>query len=646
MTGGLNRVAAAASVGLAGLLVASAAVATPMPRFETLVAQHAPEPSPPTLALPLSAPPFKSTKVLAIDTTLTLNPTTGELTGHADIAVESLGSVAQLWVLIDGGLTINSATSATASVTVAAQPYSGYTYASLSIAPALAAGEKLTIALSYAGKLVCAAQNCKVGPPLAYLLEGSAVPSLVDQDSIGGLNAWGASRSLELHLPLGTDAVASGELVTESKSATETITQWKIPGFHSYGGNVVMMGALSSQSVSGASPATSVWALGSAPSYVPEMGDWMQKILPFLDAQAGKPLPYPGLSVFKLPLGWTDIFRGTAGFGLTLLSEDYANSGAGYFEETLAHENAHQWWGVLVSPTDILYTRWLVEGLATLSQIDYAAEHQNPGLSRDEYLTRRYREHWNLVRYLGDPTLPLVVQSTKSIPQDPIENTLWAYIRSSAFLEHLRVVVGDAVFAQTLQQWASQCAQKFCDTADFLALIEKTSGRDFDAAFSQSVYSGVALEPRISFAQAAADQVTVTALGIDGLSLPLELWVELETGQREIKAVTFEGSTPVPLSVGGPVRSVRPNPRHDGLVWSRSSVTGDMDFDGEVDGIDVIHCAFRLGKVAAPNQPGGEGIWRSDLDFDSRCDADGNGSIDEADLAVVTGAFGTLMGGN
>jgi hypothetical protein len=233
------------------------------------------------------------------------------------------------------------------------------------------------------------------------LLEGSATPLVVDQDNVGGYNAWGASRKLVLSLPSGMDAVSSGELTSENDDGTKITSTWEIPGFHSYGGNVVMIGNLMATPVGGATPATSVWAEASDQNLVPEMAGWMQKILPFLDIQAGKPLPYQALKVFKLPLGWVNVFRGTAGYGLTLLSEDYSSPTLATFEETLAHENSHQWWGVLVSPTDVRSTRWLVEGLATLSQIDYSAEHLNGGLDRDTFLGRRYLEHWLTVRFIS-----------------------------------------------------------------------------------------------------------------------------------------------------------------------------------------------------------------------------------------------------
>jgi hypothetical protein len=630
-------------VALAAFLCAASAGAHPIPRYETVLLQRFLPPVQPPVRF-LSSPPFQTTKLVAIDTTLDLDPGTGVVTATAELEVTALGSVSLLSVLLDQGLSVSSATAPGKTVDVTNQNVSGYSYASLSITPPLANGDTLVVTASYGGTLECANQSCKTGSGLSFLIEGSAIPLVLDQDSVGGFNAWGATRELVLSLPSGTDAVASGDLVSENDDGTKITTTWQIPGFHSYGGNVVMIGNLASTPVPAAVPATTVWAEGGDQNLVPEMTSWMTNILPFMQAQTDKPLPYAELKVFKLPVGWVNVFRGTAGYGLTLLSEDYAQPTVDHFEETLAHENAHQWWGVLVSPTDVLRTRWLVEGLATLSQIDYAAQYQNAGADRDAYLARRYREHWMTVRFMGDPTFPLVAPSSQGGPQDPIQDTVWAYFRSSAFLEHLRVVVGEAAFASTLKTWADECAQKFCDTADFLQIINDTGAVDVTSLFSQHVYDGLVPAPRIAFQQPAGGKLSVSASNIHGQKQILELFVELEDGSVQKQRVTFDGESEVELDITDRVVRVRPNPRHDGFVWSRSAVEGDVDFDGEVDGMDVIQCARSYERQSGAGLPEGEGIWQHDLSFDPRCDENDDGIVGSGDLGVITGALGTLKG--
>jgi aminopeptidase N len=363
------------------------------------------------------------------------------------------------------------------------------------------------------------------------------------------------------------------------------------------------------------------------------MALWMQDIYAFIDGQAGKTLPWPSTEVVKLPANW--IFPGTAGHGIVLLAESYGYPGAHYFEETLAHETSHEWWGILVSPTDYGTSRWLVEGLATVSQIDYAADVQNPNLDREAYLTRRYREHDIMMRYTAQGPIPAVVPA---FPIDAGENdTLWAYIRGSAALDTLRVLVGEDVFADTLRAWASGCAQTHCDTLDFKDVLETTSGQDLTAAFDAYVFGAPFPEPQLSFTQ-DGDELQVTATGMD-VPLPLDLWILHDDRTQSRARVTLEPDVAASIPVNGSVRSVRPNPRHDAMVRSRSLTEGDVTFSGDVDGFDVITCA-RAAGTSIQQVPNGEGLMQIDLDFLPRCDRNGDGVIDQSDTNDILDRMG------
>jgi hypothetical protein len=580
---------------------------------------------------------------------VTLNPNTGAASATLEIDLAAVSSVAKFGFYVDDGLNVSSISAADTSVTHTTQDYSPYRIVWMSFNPPIAAGTQKTIVAEYGGTLSCkltdGRSQCAVGTSMPYLLEGSLMPSLVDASGQGGYNVWGATRSLTLRLPSGTDVIVTGELAEESDDGTTRVTRWETPGYQTIAGYLAVMGKFQQTAATGTSIPTSIFGIQSSTTWNTEMADWMQTILPFVDMQAGATLPYEKLAVIKLPSGTG--FPGTAGHAVTLLSEDYGEPGARYFEETLAHENAHQWWGVLVSPTDTLVSRWLTEGLATMAQVDYTALQRIAPADRDAYLARRYREHRVLVRHHTsyETFPPLVVSAPAQAPEFQPAYTIWAYIRSATVLEHLRVGLGEQAFDNGLRDWAALCKMQRCDTHDFRGVLEAASGQDLAAVFEQLVYEAHYPRLTVSFSQQSPMEGNGLRVEVsdEGVETPLELFAQLENGNIERHRVRLApGVTSFELPASGRVRSVRPNPRHDALIWSRSAKSGDQDFDGEVDGLDLIQCALAHGRSVDLIGYAGDGILGVDLAFDPRCDIDENGKIDDADLDFTISAFGSV----
>jgi hypothetical protein len=556
--------------------------------------------------------------------------------------------VDRLYLWIDPGLGVSSATANGAPVEVNETTYAQIRLVQVSLGGPLAAGEEVVLAVDYGGTLGCpeldGGSYCDLELPMAVLMEGSALPLVIDSSNLGGYNVWGSSRSLELTLPSGTDVVAPGDLTLDQDDGDVHVTRWEMDGYHSAGAYLAVLGDLASGSLAGTTPKATIVRAANEPSWELEMKGWMGDILAFVDAQAGAPLPFAELSIVKL--AGSEPLPGTAGHGMVLLADTYGGWGDAYFEETLAHETSHEWWGVLVAPTDFNRSRWLVEGLATLSQIDYAAAKLAGGLERDAYLARRYNEHAVLLRYLASAGLPAVVPPL--YPQlDQAQDTLWAYIRSSAALEYLRVQAGDDAFAAGLRRFRAECAGALCDSDDFQAILEAESGRDLGPAFAAAVYQQSFPAAALEWSQAGSDgpisirAISTTAAGA-AIDLPLEVIITLAGGaQRRERVVLPEGGA-ASVDVGAGVIAVRPEPRQDAVIWTHSAQAGDVDFDMGVDGIDVIHCAYRHGRDVGVAKPDGEGLNRLDLDFDPRCDGDGDGAIGDADINPILASFGTI----
>ena len=119
------------------------------------------------------------------------------------------------------------------------------------------------------------------------------------------------------------------------------------------------------------------------------------------------------------------------------------------------------------------------------------------------------------------------------------------------------------------------------------------------------------------------------------------VWLNLadDTTDRQTVTLSSAGAN-INFETAERVRSVHPNPRHDAIIWSRSQQAADMDFNMEVDGLDLIRCAWRHGRTPVIGDPGQAGIRDVDLDFNPRCDLNDDEVIDDLDVDVIVANFG------
>jgi aminopeptidase N len=143
----------------------------------------------------------------------------------------------------------------------------------------------------------------------------------------------------------------------------------------------------------------------------------------------------------------------------------------------LVHELAHQWFGDSVglrSWPDI----WLNEGFATWAQWFYNERHGGPPVRQVFLRLKRASpssEFWN-----PPPALP-------GTPDKLFAASV--YVRGGMALEALRLKVGTSTMLSILRAWATAHRYGSADTAEFIALAEKVSGRSLQPLFKRWLFS-------------------------------------------------------------------------------------------------------------------------------------------------------------
>ncbi len=574
------------------------------------------------------------------------NPATGLVSGRAVLEVEAVdASVAQLGVYMDRGLSFQSWTSNGPAVSLTQVVYQVFRYGSVQLTPPLAVGARLSLTLEYSGTLECpgtaTSAPCDVGPAVdpARLTPGSAF--IIPVPAPGDLPVF--PSSFTLRTPADLEVVVSATRGADQTVGSVRVTTWADAN-PTWVGATVFVGNLEQTVLRNAGPRITLHHATGDNNWDARVVGMADRMVPFVEAQAGISLPYADIAWVKLAP-----FHRETGYTTTAmvnLSNWHGAHTDAVFEEELAHEMAHLFYGVTVVPWDLTLGRVLSEGLVVVVAWDYAASRLAlTGLPRERYLGRRLREAETLLRSgVGD-----VVQRPVVSPSPAAQTTqdlwTWAYAKGPAALDYLRVTIGEPAYVGGLHSYTAACLYRLCDVGDFQDAMEAASGADLTSFFAQFFHASVYPHLQVGFLLVDNVGTPLVQMNLTQLTsgpTPVELWVEYMDGAVDKHAVTVTGpAASFTLPVTREVRAVRPNPRTEPFLWGRSAVAGDVNYDGRVDGQDVLVCAFSFGRSPANTAiPGGETVFGLDLDFDPRCDLDNNRAVDDADLTILATALG------
>jgi aminopeptidase N len=168
--------------------------------------------------------------------------------------------------------------------------------------------------------------------------------------------------------------------------------------------------------------------------------------------------------------------------GMALMSQDDLSDLVDKDDvQLMAHELAHQWWGVTVgirSWSDF----WLNEGFAEFMSNAYIEKHGGRAAYSQQIMELQGR--MNKLREEGKDR-PLHWEKWKDAHEalGPIP-----YVKGALFLERLRTELGDDIFWRGIGLYTSGNARRLVDSSDFEQSMEKASGRDLKTLFDEAVY--------------------------------------------------------------------------------------------------------------------------------------------------------------
>jgi aminopeptidase N len=348
----------------------------------------------------------------------------------------------------------------------------------LSITPAsiLKKGSTFVVTVEYGGTM---------GNPLDVNGDGYGWYSFADGAFVAnepeGASTWypvndvpfdKATYTFVVTVPMGTTAVANGDLVSQVDASETTTFTWVATDLMAPYLSMAATGNYTLSTDIGPSGLSIVNAVdddfsaqkkadaAAVLALQPEMID-------FFDDHFG---PYPFTS-------YGAVFDDDTSLGYALENQTRPIYSGVPQEQTIAHELVHQWFGNKVTPkqwTDI----WLNEGFATYGTWMWN-EYHRPDLNT-------VQENYNFLMSLPEDHSVWDLAIGNPGPNGMFSNRV--YQRGAAFLVALRMTVGESSFASLLEQWAARGISEPVTTADLLALSESISGQELDTLFDEWLY--------------------------------------------------------------------------------------------------------------------------------------------------------------
>jgi len=203
------------------------------------------------------------------------------------------------------------------------------------------------------------------------------------------------------------------------------------------------------------------------------------QMIKFFEEKYGYAYPYPKYAQILVDDFLFGAMENTSATTMTdrCLLDERAEMDINY-DDIVAHELAHQWWGDLVTCKD--WTQiWLNESFATYSEYLWREHSRNRDEARfvlfQDFLTY-LREDWTSHRR------PIVCHKYR-FSEELMDRH--AYEKGACVLDMLRWVLGDDGFFRSLAAYLNKFEFGIAETNDFKTVIEETTGQNLHWFFDQ-----------------------------------------------------------------------------------------------------------------------------------------------------------------
>ncbi len=151
------------------------------------------------------------------------------------------------------------------------------------------------------------------------------------------------------------------------------------------------------------------------------------------------------------------------------------------YDDIVAHELAHQWWGDLVTCKDWSHI-WLNESFATYSEYLWREQTHGP----DEARFALFQDFLVYLRQDREDYRRPIVYNRYRFSEELMDRH--AYEKGACVLDMLRWVLGDGAFFRTLAHYLNKFEFSVAETNDFKIAIEEATGQNLHWFFDQWLY--------------------------------------------------------------------------------------------------------------------------------------------------------------